>query len=95
MKDKNTKSETKLDEETTIADMSMVERRTLLIPKIPGEEKKARIVEKETPPWVDDSMSSEERRWAILGAVKAALVIAIPFILGLGAIILAISLLYS
>lgn len=39
-------------------------------------------------PWEKNSVSKEERRWYILGALKAALCIGFVYILGLGLLIL-------
>ena len=76
------------DDGRTIADMSDVGRQPLLLPRAPrptpsrqddgeGEEER---------PWEDgeERFSREERRWYILGALKAALLIALAFILVLG-----------
>ena len=79
------------DDGRTIADMSDVGRQPLLLPRAPrptpsrqddgeGEEER---------PWEDgeERFSREERRWYILGALKAALLIALAFIVGIGIVI--------
>lgn len=77
------------DDGRTVADMSNVARQPLLFPRpsrrrppvqadIPGEKAPSEPVE----------LSREEQRWAVLGAVKAALLIALAFLVGLGIVIL-------
>lgn len=80
------------DDGRTIADMRLVERSPLLLPRRP---KRTAPPEGETPdrPWEDRSVSRETRRGLIWGALSAALLIALAFILGLGLVIALIVLL--
>ncbi len=81
------------DDGRTIADMSGVSSQPLLIPGRPVGPKKQEHVpeepERDKRPWEknQDLMSKEDRRLYILGALKAALLIALAFIVGLGAFI--------
>lgn len=74
------------DDGRTIADMSGVSAPSLFghLPK-----RKA-APEQELPdvPSMESEISKEERRWYILGAMKAALLIGFAFIAGLGLVIL-------
>ncbi len=74
------------DDGRTIADMSGVERPNLIMPRIPGESRPSRPKEQEPP--AQPGFSREEQRMAVLGALKATLLVALPFILGLGLLIL-------
>lgn len=40
------------------------------------------------PPWVDNAPSREEQLWAMLGAMKAALLVGGVFVAGLGLVVL-------
>ena len=81
------------DDGRTIADMSGVSSQPSLIPGRPVGPKKQEHVpeepERDERPWEknQDLMSKEDRRLYILGALKAALLIALAFIVGLGAFI--------
>lgn len=88
-----------LDEEDdgrTIADMSGVSRQPLFLPRLPGEfgrgQGPARRDEApgqtQKAPWVEETFSPEEQRWAVLGALKAALLIGAAFVAGLGLVVL-------
>lgn len=46
-------------------------------------------------PWEKQSVSNEERRWYIFGALKAALSIGLVYIIGLGLVILLLILAWS
>ena len=77
------------DDGSTVADMSNVSRQPLLIPR-PRRRRPPRAAEfpdREPSPEPLD-LSREEQRWAVLGAMKAALLIALAFIVGLGIVIL-------
>ncbi len=74
------------DDGRTIADMSSVERPHLFVPRIPGESRSPRREQQEPPS--QPGFSKEEQRMAVLGALKAALLVALPFILGLGLLVL-------
>ena len=77
------------DDGRTIVDMSGVERPNLITPRIPSQESKSRDWERQAKPERETlDLSPGERRWAILGVLKAAFLIAIPYALGLGGIIL-------
>ncbi len=82
------------DDGRTIVDMSGIDRQPLLLPKLPGfgqgEGRRAAPPEPmaQQPSWVDDTPSKEEQLWAMLGALKAALLIGLAFIVGLGLVIL-------
>ena len=79
------------DDGSPIADMSGVERRNLFTFRIPGAEKKKEREEGKTPP---PSLTREERRWYILGALKSALMIGAAFIFGIGLFILILCLIW-
>ena len=74
------------DDGRTVVDMSGVERPNLFTPRIPSQEAKP---ERETL-----DLSPGERRWAILGMLKAAFLIIIPYAVGLGGIILLMDLFF-
>lgn len=82
------------DDGRTIASMQNVERPNLLFPRrikrYPESEYQEQENTQETnQPWKqDDPLSHSERRWAVLGALKASLMIGLAFIAGLGAVIL-------
>lgn len=92
------------DDGRTIADMSGVERPSLL-GSLAGERMRDAIKRsghasrEEHPrtdrPWEDTGLSREERRWYLLGALKAALLIALVFIVGLGLFIALLLLLWN
>lgn len=80
------------DDGRTIADMSEVGRPNLLgFRRLPGGEKAPAREEppekREERPWEDSSINRDERRMYVLGALKAALLIALAFIVGLGLVI--------
>ena len=83
------------DDGRTIVDMSGIDRPSLFLPRMPGAgqgggPRRAAPPEPmpQQPSWVDDSPSKEEMLWAMLGALKAALLIGLTFIVGLGLVIL-------
>ena len=85
------------DDGRIIADMSGIERPRLLLPRIGGRKSSTaqgsdhaqREPEGQTVkerPWENESeFTPKERRMYVLGALKAALLIALAFIVGLGA----------
>ena len=80
------------DDGHTIADMSGVERQPIFLPRLPRRDLPKPPPPQERPegeerPWEETGLSSEEKRWYILGALKAALLIALAFAAGLGLII--------
>ena len=91
------------DDGRTIASMSDVGRQNLFIPRKPiHDERKSNTSEseyersKKDRPWEqDEQFSKQERRWYVFGALKAALLIAMAFIVGLGLAILAMILFWS
>ncbi len=80
------------DDGRTVADMSGIERPRLIIPRLPGSESRP---PREPGPKMDDrpwekdkdALSKDEKRWYVLGALKAALLIGLAFIVGLGVLI--------
>ena len=80
------------DDGRTIADMSGLSRPGMLggfrkaqRPAVPQPEEPQR-----DEPWreAEPLMTPEERRWYVLGAMKAALLIGLAFIVGLGRVVL-------
>lgn len=78
------------DDGRTIADMSGVGRPSLFLPRRAEEDAPPPPPRpsEEQPEWEQAPISREERRMYILGALKAALLIAFAFIGGLGIVIL-------
>ena len=82
------------DDGRTIADMSGVAPHPMLLPKFrtSGEKTPQKQTEKplEDRPWESgqNQLTREEQRWVIFGALKAALLIALAFIVGIGLLIL-------
>lgn len=83
------------DDGHTIADMSdLAPRPSMFFPRLPQRQRapETPAPRSEQPaedrPWEETGLSREERRWYILGALKAALLIALAFIAGLGLIVL-------
>ena len=84
------------DDGRTIADMSGISRQPVFLPRFP--ENGRRTASRPAPqpprependrPWEDTGLSKEEQMWYMLGAIKAALLIALVFIGGLGLIVL-------
>ena len=85
------------DDGRTIADMSGVSRPQLFTARGIEVEKpmSAEPEETEDRPWEDNSLTRKERSWFIFGALKAALLIALAFIAGLGLVIWLIIALYT
>ena len=74
------------DDGRVIADMSGVERPRLWIPRLPRGQSGPPEQTEDKQQW-ESSFTPDERRMAVLGALKAALFIALVFIIGLGAAI--------
>lgn len=74
------------DDGHVIADMSGIERPRLWIPRLPREQSGLPEQTEDKQQW-ESSFTPDERRMAVLGALKAALFIALVFIIGLGAAI--------
>lgn len=72
------------DDGRTIADMSDIQRQNLFSFKVP--EKKSHHEEENDRPW-ENRMSREERRATVFGALGASLAIGMCYIIGLGAVI--------
>ncbi len=86
------------DDGRTIADMSGVSRPQLFTARRDKSEAARPAVPEEDAgdrPWEDKSLSKQERWWFIFGALKAALLIALAFIAGLGLVIWLILALYT
>ena len=90
------------DDGRTIASMSDVGRQNLFIPRKPiHDERKSNVPQpegqsKKDRPWEQgEQFTKQERKWYVFGALKAALLIAMAFIVGLGLAILAMILLWS
>lgn len=73
------------DDGRTVVDMSQVERPNLLTIRSFQEEKEAPRPSSSMP---QESFTKEQRKWAILGALKASLLIGSAYIIGLGLLIL-------
>lgn len=79
------------DDGRTIVDMSGVERPNLFgfrpnadEPDLPEEQRRANAES-----WMGQTVSREERRWVILGTIKASLLVGSVFALGILLVILA------
>lgn len=72
------------DDGHSIVDMSSIERPNLFTFRNTKQEE----VKQEEKPWVDNTLNKDERRWAILGALKASILIALAYIVGLGLVVL-------
>ncbi len=84
------------DDGHAIVDMSSVERPNLFSFRNPSSHSNVVQEKKENDrPWEDNSLNSSERRWAILGALKASLMIGFAYIIGLGIIILLLVLYFN
>ena len=80
------------DDGRTIADMSDIGGQGLLFPRRAQRKTSMSTLEEEQPvkdrPWEQqDAFTPQERRMYALGALKAALLIGLVFIIGLGAVI--------
>lgn len=84
------------DDGRTIADMSDIGRQPMFLPHLPANGRRtaahsAAQSPRETEnarPWEETGLSKEEQMWFMFGAVKAALLIALAFIGGLGLVVL-------
>ena len=82
----------------TIADMSQVKRPSLF-GNLPGsvykrEEKPEEQEPRKAAPWVDDSLSKQDRHAFFLGTMKASLLIGAAYLVGFGVFILILTLLF-
>lgn len=72
------------DDGHSIVDMSNIERPNLFTFRTAKKD----IEQADEKPRVDNSLNKEERKWAILGALKASMLIALAYIVGLGLVVL-------
>lgn len=73
------------DDGRTIVDMSQVERPNLLTVRSFNEDLETPRASSSLP---QESFDKEQRKWAILGALKASLLIGLAYVVGLGLLIL-------
>lgn len=87
------------DDGRVVADMTGVERRRVMMPKrLTGTrgELQNPVPEKESPSYYyEEEVSSEQRRWYILGTLKAALMIGAVYAVGFGLAILILLLIWN
>ena len=84
------------DDGRTIADMSGIGRQPMFLPRFSENGRRKAAYSAPQPseependrPWEDTGLSKEEQMWYMLGAIKAALLIALVFIGGLGLVVL-------
>ncbi len=82
------------DDGRTIADMSGVSRQPVFLPRLSGPPRAGNTPARPAPreessrPWEETGLTKKEQLWYMLGALKAALLIALAFIGGLGVIVL-------
>ena len=78
------------DDGRTIADMSDVSAPSMFVPKTMPQSRRENQPrqEKASRPWEDSGYTAKERFLVAMGALKAALLIAMAFIVGLGAFVL-------
>ena len=86
------------DDGRTIADMSQVKRPSLF-GNLPGsvykrEEKPEEQEPRKAAPWVDGSLSKQDRHAFFLGTMKASLLIGAAYLVGFGVFILLLTLLF-
>ena len=75
------------DDGRTIADMSGVEHRSVLIPRLPGHKKKTAPPPEGSQPSPQEQMSKKDERSYMAGALLAGLMIAAVFII-VGAVVI-------
>lgn len=84
------------DDGRTIVDMRGVEKMPLFGSLVPPSRRELEKPTEKKDPWKEEyRMSNGEKFWYILGSLKAALLIASAYIIGLGAIILLMILVFS
>ena len=83
------------DDGRVIADMSAVERQNLLVPRFPTPKRNRRERDEQPRQSLEFELTPEEQRMQIWMALKAALLIALVFIVGLGAVVLLLIWLWS
>ncbi len=79
------------DDGRTVADMSDVSRPELFRPRAPEHRRET----PERDPRPEERFTRQERRWYALGALKAALLIGLAYVAGLGAVIALMILLWK
>lgn len=85
------------DDERVIADMSGVSRRSILTgrPRGTRAELKEVPVKKQENPYDQEEITSEQRKWYILGTLKASLMIGAVYAIGFGIVILLMILIWG
>ena len=84
------------DDGRTIVDMRGVEKMPLFGSIVPPSRRELERPAEKKEPWREEyRMGNGEKFWYILGSLKAALLIASAYIIGLGAIILLMILVFS
>lgn len=78
------------DDGRTIADMSGVSGPSLFVPRSSGRKELQEQPKKSQRPWEDTGYSRKERFMLVMGAMKATMLIALAYILGIGLLILLI-----
>lgn len=78
------------DDGRTIADMTGVSGPNLFVPRSSGRKELQEPVKESRQPWEDTGFSRKERFMLVMGAMKATMLIALAYILGLGLLILLI-----
>jgi hypothetical protein len=88
------------DDGRTVADMSGITRQNLFLPRMPR--KNTQVPPQQEPessssdrPWENTGLSRKESLWYALGALKAAFLIALAFLVGLGLVVAALLLLWK
>lgn len=76
------------DDGRSFADMSQVERPSFFghIPGLNDRKDRASKVRRTAAP--EDEMTRQERRWCVLGALKASLLIGLAYVVGFGLLVL-------
>ena len=73
------------DDGRVVADMSGVERRSVLLPRVRKKGVRAELQpaeEENTPSYHEDLLNHEQRKWYILGTLKASMMIAAVYAIG-------------
>lgn len=76
------------DDGRTIADMTGVSGPSLFVPRSSGRKEFQEPEKKSQRPWEDTGYSRKERFMLVMGAMKATMLIALAYILGIGLLIL-------
>ena len=73
------------DDGRVVADMSGVERRSIILPRMQKKGVRAELMpaeEENTPAYEGDILNKEQRKWYILGTLKASLMIGAVYAIG-------------